>query len=244
MKGSCKSYTDPCQTSDKGKGRGSPAVANGPSRSQTSSKKSSSTPAQPQKKHKVSVLSGKYKANANANLNTAAAATPPSPSPSPSPRPISPSLPVDEEQPYEQTLEQSMDTRNNNSILISHDVLDERPSPIPSPAEKRPAFKEPREKEPLMFPMETQVVFPENPCPAPAFKASALTEAAPEKESTVKRDVAKRDNTEVEVSIRLCTPADCLSRLAYFCLGVLHMHRHGDIFPVGFFTKSELLPMF
>lgn len=242
MKGSCKSYTDPCQTSDKGKGRGSPAVANGPSRSQTSSKKSSSTPAQPQKKHKVSVLSGKYKANANANLNTAAAATPPSPSPSP--RPISPSLPVDEEQPYEQTLEQSMDTRNNNSILISHDVLDERPSPIPSPAEKRPTFKEPREKEPLMFPMETQVVFPENPCPAPAFKASPLTETAPEKESTVKRDVAKRDNTEVEVSIRLCTPADCLSRLAYFCLGVLHMHRHGDIFPVGFFTKSELLPMF
>ncbi|XP_062373594.1 transmembrane protein 131-like [Sardina pilchardus] len=195
LKGSCKSYTDPCQTSDKGKGRGSPAVANGPTRSQASSKKSSAGPAQPQKKHKVSVLYGKYKVTASASPNAAAAA-PPSPSPSPSPRPVSPSLPVDEERPDEQVSEQSMDTRNNNnsSILLGHDVLDERPAP----ADKRPPLKEPREKEALMFPMETRVIFPQNPCPAPAFKASPLPEVAPQKESAGKRDMAKRDNMEME----------------------------------------------
>lgn len=219
MKGSCKSYTDPCQTSDKGKGRGSPAVANGPNRSQTSSKKSSSGPPQPQKKHKVSVLYGKYKVNAGTNLNAAAVIAPPSPSPSPSPRPVSPNLPVDEERPDEQVSEQSMDTRNNNSILISHDVLDERPGP----AEKRTPFKEPREKEPLtcMFPMETQAIFPENPCPAPAFKASPLTEVTPEKEG-VKRDMAKRDNTEVEVSATSCFLSKiCLDLFWVFCICIV-----------------------
>ncbi|XP_012687308.2 transmembrane protein 131-like [Clupea harengus] len=193
LKGSCRTYTDPCQTSDKGKGRGSLAVANGPTRSQSSTKKSSGGPAQPQKKHKVSVLYGKYKVSAaSTNFNSAAAP----PSPTPSPRPISPSPPVDEERPEEQVSDQIMDTRNNNnnSILISHDVLDERPGPV----EKVPPFKEPREKEPVMFPMETHVIFPENPCPAPAFKANPPTDVAPEKEAAVKRSMEKRDNTESE----------------------------------------------
>lgn len=222
MKGSCKTYTEPSQTSDKGKGRGSPAVASGPNRSQTSSKKSSSGPSQPQKKHKVAVLYGKYKANANTNLSAAAViAAPPSPSPSLSPRPVSPSLPVDEERPDEQVSEQSMDTRNNNSILISHDVLDERPDP----AEKRTPLKEPREKEPHMFPMEMQVVFPENPCPAPVFRASPLPEVTPEEDSTAKKDMAKRDNTGVEVSVSLCTTSCfCANELGFvwvFCICIV-----------------------
>lgn len=208
LKGSCRTYTDPCQTSDKGKGRGSLAVANGPTRSQSSTKKSSGGPAQPQKKHKVSVLYGKYKVSAaSTNFNTAAAP----PSPTPSPRPISPSPPVDEERPEEQVSDQIMDTRNNNnnSILISHDVLDERPGPV----QKVPPFKEPREKEPVMFPMETHVIFPENPCPAPAFKASPPTDVAPEKEAAVKRSMEKRDNTESEVRhITLY----CVDRLAEY----------------------------
>ncbi|XP_063074444.1 transmembrane protein 131-like isoform X2 [Engraulis encrasicolus] len=191
MKGSCKTYTDSCQTSDKGKGRGTLAMTNGSTRSQASTKKSSAGQAQPQKKQsKVSVLYGRYKVNTNAHLNTSTATSPPSPSSSPSPRPVSPSRPVDEERPDDQSSEQSLDSRNNNSILYSHHMLDE----LQGTAEK----SSPREKEPIMFPVETHVVFPENPCPEPVFKASPLMEVATDSQPSGKREQEKRDTAEAE----------------------------------------------
>ncbi|KAI1887452.1 hypothetical protein AGOR_G00190440 [Albula goreensis] len=63
-KGSCKTFVDSCNTSDKGKGKGSLAVAGGAasSRGQSSSRKSScGAAAQPQKKHKVSLYYSKHK---------------------------------------------------------------------------------------------------------------------------------------------------------------------------------------
>ncbi|XP_042574116.1 transmembrane protein 131-like isoform X2 [Cyprinus carpio] len=136
-KGSCKSYTDTSQPSDKGKGRGSPAVANGTIRTQSSSKKSSGASSQPPKKQtKVSFLYGRYK---NSPASAAAGVSAASDCCSP---------PTDEDR--ERSFESDPEVCHNNN----NDILDESLLP----AEKKKHFRESRVDEAVpadMFPMET-----------------------------------------------------------------------------------------
>ncbi|XP_075786198.1 transmembrane protein 131-like isoform X5 [Pelodiscus sinensis] len=62
-KGSCKTFMDSCNTSDKGKGKGFLSVATPSSRSQNAAKRSPATYSHSQKKHKCSVYYSKQKPN-------------------------------------------------------------------------------------------------------------------------------------------------------------------------------------
>ncbi|XP_028833905.1 transmembrane protein 131-like [Denticeps clupeoides] len=177
-KGSCKTYVDPCHTSDKGKGRGSPAVASGPVRNQSTSKKGSGGHSQPQKKHKVSVLYSKYKIIPNAMVPSAAT--------------ISPDPPADEERPDDQTSEMDPDVCNNNNN--NNDLVDEMPSLM----ETRPLSTETRDDKPVMFPMEMHTVVPESLVQTPAYQHNSLADRQMQKDCREKRETVKRDNTEVE----------------------------------------------
>ncbi|XP_036407432.1 transmembrane protein 131-like isoform X2 [Megalops cyprinoides] len=136
MKGSCKTFVDTCNTSDKGKGKGSPAVSSSASRGQSSVKKSSGAPAQPQKKHKVSVYYGKYKVNP---ASTTAAAS------------------AEEEREdvcSDQAPEQDPVACSDGSSPDTADcpAATDKKSPF---TENCPAAKEDLELAPVMFPMET-----------------------------------------------------------------------------------------
>ncbi|XP_066574073.1 transmembrane protein 131-like isoform X2 [Amia ocellicauda] len=63
VKGSCKTFVDSFNMSDKSKGKGSLPLAPGPARTQAPAKKIPAPPLAPQRKHKVSVYYGKYRVN-------------------------------------------------------------------------------------------------------------------------------------------------------------------------------------
>ncbi|KAG9347152.1 hypothetical protein JZ751_006079 [Albula glossodonta] len=136
MKGSCKSFSDGCNTSDKGKGKGSPAVNGVSARTPSSSKKGSTTSAQPQKKHKVSVYYGKYKVNPAVSMATAAAAT----------------TGEDREDPS------TCSSGNDSPDTAEHSAPPDRKPHI---KDTHPAAKQDRVMAPVMFPMETLSALPE-----------------------------------------------------------------------------------
>ncbi|KAJ8335646.1 hypothetical protein SKAU_G00389880 [Synaphobranchus kaupii] len=165
-KGSCKTFVDLCNTSDKGKGKGTLAVAGVPARNPPSSKKSAGGPAQSQKKHKVSLYYGKHKAS----LASAAAAEEEREEPTP-----------------EQGLELGPDACNNNNDDCGPCYAAEPPAL----AHSEPHFPdiEDRVLSPDMFPMETPSSFLDDVAVAP----DCGPDKAPPHFGDIKR-LEKRDN--------------------------------------------------
>nr|XP_015200139.1 PREDICTED: transmembrane protein 131-like isoform X3 [Lepisosteus oculatus] len=144
VKGSCKTFVDSCNTSDKSKGKGSLAVANGPIRSQYSSKKNSGAPAQPQKKHKVSVYYTKYKVSSAASITTPTNTT------------EDDFQAAKEPDSSEHCTDQDSSACNNTPEVPA---LSESKTHLKEPS---PNFKEDKEVAPVMFPMEMHSSLSEN----------------------------------------------------------------------------------
>ncbi|XP_048855708.1 transmembrane protein 131-like isoform X1 [Brienomyrus brachyistius] len=190
IKGSCKTFVDSCNTSDKGKGKGSLAVANTPVRSQTSSKKGSGALSQPQRKHKVSLYYSRYKVSSPASAVTA----------------LEPSTEQEERSPergFEQDPESCCSVGNG---------ADEAGAALPPAPEEKPAYLEEsrnhgavKEKEPppIMFPMETHsglesVTTPPGPRPGPLACSPAERPPAEGDPTPQRKEPRKRDVVEVE----------------------------------------------
>ncbi|KAJ8281133.1 hypothetical protein GJAV_G00063930 [Gymnothorax javanicus] len=146
-KGSCKTFVDSCNTSDKGKGKGSLTVANVPARNQPSSKKSSGGSGPAQKKHKVSLYYGKPKGSQVC------------------PAPLPPE--EKEEMTTDQAVEPDPDTRQNYDD--HHNLITE----VPTSQHSEHCFPETavRELAPVMFPMETHSALPEDVPVTPGYGA-------------------------------------------------------------------------
>ncbi|XP_066516294.1 transmembrane protein 131-like isoform X2 [Hoplias malabaricus] len=181
-KSSCKSYSDTCHTSDKGKGRGSTAVANGIVRPQSSSKKGCGGSSQPQKKqtHKVSFLYSRYKSSSSAASTVANANV---------------SNPLTDEERDERLFEQDPDICNNNNNI--EEVLDE--SLLHS--EKKEQFTEDKICPGDMFPMEAHPGFPQN---ISANQVPQPTDAEMENRCSRKRDEEKRERADTERESEIC----------------------------------------
>ncbi|XP_035274795.1 transmembrane protein 131-like isoform X1 [Anguilla anguilla] len=165
-KGSCKTFVDSCNSSDKGKGKGSLAVASLPSRNQPSSKKSPGAAGQAQKKHKVSLYYSKPKASA---ASPAAAASEEREEPAP-----------------DQAAEPEFD-----ACAGADDRRADLEAQPPAPAHAKPHYPqtEDRPLAPVMFPMETHPGLPDDVVAA----TGCGPDKAPPLFSDVKR-LEKRDN--------------------------------------------------
>lgn len=183
-KGSCKTYTDTCHTSDKGKGRGSSSLASPAPRSQASKKGSStSPPQQQQKKHKVSLYYTKYKPSSS----TAAA--------------------VDEEQ---ETLTPESpltpDTCNNNNQPAFLTELEKHTST--GFKEDLQGTVEDGTSAAVMFPMEIPAGFPGDvtlsPGPRPGLLICSPVERSCSELYSGKTVSEKRDSSDLEVRVQKC----------------------------------------
>ncbi|KAG9344072.1 hypothetical protein JZ751_012552 [Albula glossodonta] len=182
-KGSCKTFVDSCNTSDKGKGKGSLAVAGGAasSRGQSSSRKSScGAPAQPQKKHKVSLYYSKHKGGSA----TTATAT-----------------------------EEEREEPNGEQAIIEPVCDNDTQPESSAPTHTRTHFPETEDgsASPVMFPMETCPSFQDSgtslsPCsqaekPLPHF----TNNKGPEKREDTEPAVQLREDSELQrkLSVRM-----------------------------------------
>ncbi|XP_061102427.1 transmembrane protein 131-like isoform X2 [Conger conger] len=174
-KGSCKTFVDSCNSSDKGKGKGSLAVGCLPARNQPTSKKGSGSAGPAQKKHKVSLYYGKQKGG-----------------------PSSPATASEErEEPAaDQVTEPVPDAYDRNE-----DLPDLAAQPA-APANGKVHFPqtESRAPAPVMFPMETRLSLPDDVVVVPGRGA----DKAPPRFSDVKRLEKRDNNTALGSEVKDC----------------------------------------